>query len=93
VTAAAHRHEQAVVSRKAHSTNHIACDPAAHDRAWSPINHRIPNRPRLVETGFIRQAEAAVEFRLQSRQDVVRKRDRFAFERADLNVVHRTVSP
>jgi hypothetical protein len=54
VTAAAHRHEQAVVSRKAHSTNHIACDPATHDRAWSPINHRIPNRPRLVETGFIR---------------------------------------
>ena len=93
VAAAARRHEQAVVARKAYGTDHIACGPATHDRTWSPIDHRIPNRPRLVVTGFIRQAEAAVEFRVQSGQDVVRKRDRSALERADLNLGHGTVSP
>jgi hypothetical protein len=93
VTAAAHRHEQAVVARKAHGINHIACDLTTHDRTWSPIDHCIPNRPRLVVTGFVRQAEAAAELRVQSRQDVAGKRDRFAFKRADSNLVHGTVSP
>jgi hypothetical protein len=55
VAATAHRHEQAVVARKAYGTDHIACGPATHDRTWSPIDHRIPNRPRLVVTGFIRK--------------------------------------
>src|SRR5262249_22783629 len=93
VTAAAHRHNQGVVARKAHGTNQIACDPTTHNRSWSPIDHRIPNRPRIVVTGFIRQTKAAVELRVQSRQDVVRKRDRSALERADLNLGHGTVSP
>jgi hypothetical protein len=92
VSAAAYRHEQAVVSRKAHGTNHIACDPATHDRTWSPIDHRVPNCPRFVETGFIRQADAAVELRVQSRQHLVRERDCSTRERADLNLGHGTVS-
>src|SRR5262249_49369181 len=44
-------------------------------------------------TGFARQAEAAVELRVQSRQDVIGKSDRFAFKRVDSNLVHGTVSP
>ena len=61
VTAAAHCYEQAVVARKAHGTNHIVRDPATHNGAWSPIDHRVPDRPRLVVTRFIRQAKAALE--------------------------------
>src|SRR5256886_17623913 len=50
VATAARSHEQAVVARKAYGTDHIACGPATRDRTWSPIDHRIPNRPRLVVT-------------------------------------------
>src|SRR5262245_20771521 len=67
VTAAAQRNAQAVVARKAHGTNHIARDLPTHDRTCSPIDHCIPNRPRLIVTGFVRQAEAAVELRVHSR--------------------------
>ena len=59
VATAARRHEQAVVARKAYGTDHIACDPATHDRTRSPIDHRVPNRPRLVETGKMSFGEAA----------------------------------
>jgi hypothetical protein len=63
VATTANRHEQAVVARKADGIDHIAFDPATHDRSRSSIDHGIPNCPRVVVTGFTRQAEGAAELR------------------------------
>ena len=55
VATAAHRHEQTVVAGKTHRPHHVACTAAAHDRARPAVDHGVPDRPRLVVTGFVRQ--------------------------------------
>lgn len=55
VATAAHRQEQSIVAGQAHGAHHVTGTVAAHHSGWPPVDHRVPDRPRFVISGFVGQ--------------------------------------
>jgi hypothetical protein len=61
VAAAAHRHQQPVVPGEIDRPDHVRRAAAAGDQCRPPVDHAIPDPPRVVIAGIVRSQQRAAQ--------------------------------
>jgi hypothetical protein len=88
VATAAHREQEAVLTREPNGTNDVCGASATDNRARVAVDHRIPDRARLIVTRLLRQAKVAPQRLAKRSYRVVSKYNRPAPQRGQPDLGH-----
>ncbi len=78
VAATLDRDRNVVLAREADGLDHVGDAQGLHDRGGPPIEHRVPDGPRVVVAGRVREEQAAAQARPQGLEWKVRRLERRA---------------
>ena len=87
--AAADRQQQPVLRRQAYGLDHVTRAPRSHDRRGALVDHRVPDRPRLLVPGLAGKAEIAAQPSSQGADRLGRETRALPVGRSDCGSIHR----